>query len=95
MARSLSSPGTQPAPNPTDLAALGQIVRHRRLVLGLRIDDAAHACGVAASALSRLENGTTVGADKLLQILSGLGMTMLVLGKDRALDVLQSHESKR
>lgn len=57
--------------------------------MSLRIDDAAHACGVAASVLSRLENGGAVGADRLLLILTGLGLSMLVTPKDEALRLLQ------
>ena len=78
MARKLSEPGGRPGPLVSDLRALGSIVRHRRLELALRIDDAAHGCGVAPSVLSRLENGRPVGADRLLNILAGLGLTMVV-----------------
>ncbi|MFL9868673.1 helix-turn-helix domain-containing protein [Paraburkholderia fungorum] len=85
MARSLDSPGPKPAPQAQDLGELGELVRHRRLELGLRIDDAAHACGVAANVLSRLENGKPVGADRLLRVLSGLGLAMLVTSKEEAM----------
>lgn len=84
MARSLDSPGPKPGPQAHDLGELGELVRHRRLELGLRIDDAAHACGVAANVLSRLENGKPVGADRLLRVLSGLGLAMLVTSKEEA-----------
>jgi transcriptional regulator with XRE-family HTH domain len=67
------------------LGALGELVRSRRLELALRIDDAAHACGVAASVLSRLENGKSVGVDRLLRVLSGLGLAMLVTSKEEAI----------
>lgn len=90
MARSLSTPGPRPDPQVQNLAGLGQLIRNRRLELALRIDDAAHACGVAASVLSRLENGGAVGADRLLRILSGLGLSMLVTPKDEAIRLLQS-----
>jgi transcriptional regulator with XRE-family HTH domain len=88
MARALSIPGARPAPHVHDMTALGAIVRHRRLELALRIDDAAHACGVAPSVLSRLENGGAVGSDRLLRILAGLGLTMAVLPPDETV-VLQ------
>ncbi|MEX3983922.1 helix-turn-helix domain-containing protein [Paraburkholderia sp. EG287A] len=67
-----------------DLDALGELVRHRRLALELRIDDAAHACGVAPNVLSRLENGKSIGVDRLLLVLSGLGLGMLITLKDEA-----------
>lgn len=88
MARALSLPGDRPSPHVHDMSTLGAIVRHRRLGLALRIDDAAHACGVAPSALSRLENGGAVGSDRLLRILAGLGLTMAVVPTDETV-VLQ------
>jgi transcriptional regulator with XRE-family HTH domain len=78
MARTLSTPGAPPNPKVNNLTTLGSIVRHRRLESALRIDDAAHACGVAPSVLSRLENGGSVGSDRLLRILAGLGLTMVI-----------------
>ncbi|WP_063771809.1 transcriptional regulator [Burkholderia sp. 9120] len=68
-----------------DLDTLGELVRNRRLSLALRIDDAAHACGVAVNVLSRLENGNSVGVDRLLLVLSGLGLGMLITGKEEAM----------
>ncbi|MEW6343884.1 MAG: helix-turn-helix domain-containing protein [Pseudomonadota bacterium] len=85
MARSLDPAGPRPAPQVADLDELGELVRHRRLELELRIDDAAHACGVAANVMSRLENGKPVGADRLLRVLSGLGLAMLVTSKEEAI----------
>jgi transcriptional regulator with XRE-family HTH domain len=85
MARSLETPGLRPDPQVPDLDALGELVRHRRLVLELRIDDAAHACGVAPNVLSRLENGKSIGVDRLLRVLSGLGLSMLVTSKKEAM----------
>jgi transcriptional regulator with XRE-family HTH domain len=82
MARTLSAPGARPGPQVNELTALGSIVRHRRLELALRIDDAAYACGVAPSVLSRLENGGAVGSDRLLRILAGLGLMMVVGAMD-------------
>jgi transcriptional regulator with XRE-family HTH domain len=85
MARSLKSPGPRPAPQVLDLGALAERVHHRRLELEIRIDDAAHACGVASNVLSRLENGNSVGVDRLLKVLSGLGLRMLIVSKEDAL----------
>src|SRR5262245_22998727 len=85
MARSIPTPGPRPDPSPADLPQLGSLVRHRRQELGLRIDDAAHACGVAVSVMSRLENGGAVGMDRFLKILDGLGLSMLVLRKDESI----------
>ena len=68
-----------------DLDEPGEPVRHRRLALELCIDDAAHACGVAANVLSRRGNGKPVGADRLLRVLSGLGLATLVTSKEEAI----------
>ena len=65
------------------LAALGQRIREKRKASGLRIDDAAALCGVSVDLLSRLENGKSgVATDRVLKILDGLGLAMLVLGKE-------------
>lgn len=93
MARTLSVPGPDVSPQVRDLEALGALVRNRRLLLELRIDDAAHACGVAANVLSRLENGGAVGADRLLLVLSGLGLSMLVLPQRDAAHVVKLAEA--
>ncbi|MGI4982412.1 MAG: helix-turn-helix domain-containing protein [Janthinobacterium lividum] len=78
MARRLARPDPKQSELIQDLASLGQLVRNRRLELALRIDDAAHASGITASMLSRLENGFPVGADRLLLVIRGLGLSMLV-----------------
>lgn len=85
MARTLSAPGPRSSPQIQDLKALGELVRNRRLELSLRIDDAAHACGVASNVFSRLENGGPVGVDRLLRVLAGLGLTLLVMTKEEAI----------
>jgi transcriptional regulator with XRE-family HTH domain len=85
MARTLETPGPRPDPQVLNLGVLGGLVRHRRLALALRIDDAAHACGVAQNVLSRLENGKSVGVDRLLMVLSGLGLGMLITPKEEAM----------
>ncbi|WP_426103526.1 helix-turn-helix domain-containing protein [Massilia sp. TSP1-1-2] len=92
MARSLSHPGTPVGPRIASLADLGDLVRNRRLELRLRIDDAAHACGVAANVFSRLENGGPIGADRLLLVLAGLGLSMLVTTKEHAHAILPASD---
>lgn len=65
------------------LEALGQRIRAKRKASGLRIDDAAALCGVSVDLLSRLENGKSgVATDRVLKVLDGLGLAMLVLGKE-------------
>lgn len=65
------------------LEALGRRIRAKRKASGLRIDDAAALCGVSVDLLSRLENGKSgVATDRVLKVLDGLGLAMLVLGKE-------------
>ena len=78
--------------NPADLVMprriaissdLGRVVRARRREQSLRIDDAAALSGVSVDLLSRLENGKgSVGLDKLLTVLDGLGLALVVGPKD-------------
>ena len=66
-----------------DMNAIGLQVRAQRLKQGLRIDDAAALIGVSVDLLSRLENGHGgVRTDKLLVVLSSLGLGMVLLPKD-------------
>lgn len=90
MARSLNNPGASVGPKVFSLSELGALVRNRRLELRLRIDDAAHACGVAPNVFSRLENGSPIGADRLLLVLAGLGLTLLVTTKERAHSIVSA-----
>lgn len=65
------------------LKDLGRCIRDKRKKNGLRIDDAAALCGVSVDLLSRLENGTSgVSTDRVLKVLDGLGLAMLVRGKE-------------
>ena len=64
------------------LGDIGAQIRAARRAQGLRIDDAASLCGVSVDLLSRLENGKgSVGTDKVLQVLGGLGLELLVAPK--------------
>jgi len=78
-------------PNPSwavqSNADLGKLVRNQRALNALRIDDAAALCGVSSNVLSRLENGKPVTLDKLLLILSGLGLHLFVLPARHVLDL--------
>jgi len=97
MARTLSPHNPDINPLALDPAALGALVRNRRLQQSMRIDDAAALLGVSSNVLSRLENGHPVGSDRLFRVLEGLGLNMLVLPKSesttalRALGMTTSH----
>jgi len=65
------------------LEDLGRHIRQKRKASGLRIDDAAALCGVSVDLLSRLENGKSgVSTDRVLKVLDGLGLVMLIRGKE-------------
>lgn len=67
---------------PNLLVNLGQTIRVRRKVRGLRIDDAAALFGVSVDLLSRLENGRAgVSTERLLKVLEGLGLSLQIVDK--------------
>lgn len=78
MARQLPLP-TEQSPQVTNLQVLGKLVRNARARAQLRIDDAAAISGVSSDLLSRLERGHPVTSDKLLAVLSSLGLTVLMV----------------
>jgi transcriptional regulator with XRE-family HTH domain len=83
MARRLPIP-TEHAPRVTNLQELGELVRSARARAQLRIDDAGAVSGVSSDLLSRLEHGRPVTSDKLLAVLSSLGLAVLVVDHVRA-----------
>ena len=94
MARPLPRPLANTDPLARDMTALGLLVRNRRAQSEMRIDDAAGMVGVSTDVLSRLENGRSVSLDKLFRVLDGLGLTMLIMTKSEAADVLRSHKEQ-
>jgi len=60
----------------------------------MRIDDAAALLGVSTGVLSRLENGTPVGTDRLMRVLDGLGLSLFVVVRSDAAKVLRTLESE-
>lgn len=84
MARRLPVATAQIDPEIHTLADLGAMVRNKRAQAQLRVDDAALASGASADTLSRLENGRPVTTDKLMTLLSGLGLTMLIVDSVQA-----------
>ena len=92
MARTLPKPLEEQSPVATDLQALGQLIRNRRAHSMLRIDDAAALVGVSKDTLSRLENGRSVGTDKLMAVAQGLGLSFFVMDKSLASTALRALE---
>lgn len=74
---------TPPAPRTgqiTSLSELGRVIRHVRMQVGLTVDEAAQAVGIAKATLLRAEQGKGgLQFDNLLKILSGLGLSLAVL----------------
>ena|ERR1700709_2862892 len=81
MARPLPRPILNPDPFARDLAAVGVLVRSYRAENGMPINDAADLLGVSKDVLSRLENGRSIGIDKLFLILNGFGLNLLIVPK--------------
>ena len=80
---------TNPDPRVTDMVSLGRLVRDRRAQIAMRIDDAASLLGVSKNVLSHLENGRSVGLDKVFKILKGLGLTLLLFDQQGASNALK------
>jgi transcriptional regulator with XRE-family HTH domain len=81
MARTLPEFSPDLSPAAPTLEQLGKLVRNRRALAQMRIDDAAALSGVSSDVLSRLENGKPVTVDKLMRVLEGFGLRMLVVPK--------------
>ncbi|AJX17220.1 HAD domain-containing protein [Burkholderia ubonensis] len=73
-------------PNPLaiNLQTLGQLVRDRRIALGLNLVDVAGYLGISVGVLVRLESGKPVRTESLFKVLTDLGLAMLVLPKESA-----------
>lgn len=84
---------TDQSPQVTNLREIGALVRNARAKAQLRIDDAAAISGVSSDLLSRLERGHPVTSDKLLAVLSSLGLTVLMVDHVQASQIrtLLSH----
>ena len=78
MARRLPVPAER-APIVESLQDLGEVVRNARARAQLRVDDAAVISGVSSDMLSRLERGRPVTSDRLLAVLSSLGLAVLIV----------------
>jgi transcriptional regulator with XRE-family HTH domain len=72
------------------MVALGLLVRNQRARSELRIDDAADLLGVTHDVLSKVENGRSVGLDKLFKVLDGLGLKMLLVTPSEAEDAVRA-----
>ena len=57
------------------------MVRNYRAENDMPINDAADLLGVSKDVLSRLENGRSIGLDKLFLILDGFGLNLLIVPK--------------
>lgn len=83
MTRRLPIPAEH-SPKVTNALELGELVRSARGRAQMRIDDAAAVSGVSVDLLSRLERGRPVTSDKLLAVLSSLGLSVLVVDQVQA-----------
>lgn len=88
MARTLPTPVSNLSPLVKDMKSLGRLVRNRRAQSAMRIDDAASMLGVSKDVLSRLENGHSVGMDKVFAVLQGMGLSLILLDNQRAINTV-------
>ncbi|MFM0132755.1 HAD domain-containing protein [Paraburkholderia sediminicola] len=73
-----------------NLKELGRLVKDTRLRCTLNVRDAADSIGVSSGVLTRIENGDAVGTERLLKVLTGFGLTILVMPKRDADVVLEA-----
>ncbi|MGF6571591.1 transcriptional regulator with XRE-family HTH domain [Paraburkholderia sp. GAS333] len=66
-------------PLAVDLQTLGQLVRNRRVSCELSVLDAADSIGISQGVLTRIENGKSVGTERLFKVMTGFGLAMLVM----------------
>ncbi|MHA6874966.1 HAD domain-containing protein [Ralstonia pseudosolanacearum] len=85
---STPSSATASLPLAINLQTLGLLVESRRVKLGLNLVEAAYGARVSPSVLVRLEAGKPVRTDSLFKVLTALGLPMLVMPKDNAIDAL-------
>ncbi|MGC5880946.1 HAD domain-containing protein [Ralstonia pseudosolanacearum] len=85
---STPSSATASLPLAVNLQTLGLLVASRRAKLGLNLVEAAYGARVSPSVLVRLEAGKPVRTDSLFKVLTALGLPMLVMPKDNAIDAL-------
>lgn len=84
MARRIVPTALPSSPVITGALALGAAVRHRRTHQGVRIDDAANACGVSVQLLSDMEGGKrNVRLDNAIRVSEKFGMSLLVVPTDK------------
>jgi transcriptional regulator with XRE-family HTH domain len=82
MANKLTSKKFPDSPVIENTQDLGAFIRAQRTQHGLKITEAAQMLGVSVDLLSGIENGNrNVGIDKVLQILSGLGLKLSIFTK--------------
>ena len=65
-----------------ELKTLGELIRNRRLLLGLSLVDASARAGISTSVLSRLECGKSIGTDSLFRVFYDFGLATWILPKD-------------
>ncbi|MFM0152887.1 HAD domain-containing protein [Paraburkholderia sediminicola] len=65
-------------------------MKDTRLRCTLNVRDAADSIGVSSGVLTRIENGKSVGTERLFKVLTGFGLAMLVMPKGDAEDALQA-----
>jgi hypothetical protein len=84
MSATSSQPDTNENPLAINLQMLGRLLRNKRISCELNVLDAADSIGVSTGVLVRVENGKSVGTERLFKVLTGFGLAMLVMPKSEA-----------
>ncbi|MFM0615014.1 HAD domain-containing protein [Paraburkholderia nemoris] len=85
-----SLPDASPNPLAFNLQTLGQLVRNKRASCELNLLDAADSIGISPGILTRIENGKSVGTERLFKVLKDFGLVMLVMPNGEADVVLEA-----
>lgn len=84
MSATSSQPDTNENPLAINLQMLGRLLRNKRISCELNVLDAADSIGVSTGVLVHIENGKSVGTERLFKVLTGFGLAMLVMPKSEA-----------
>jgi transcriptional regulator with XRE-family HTH domain len=84
MARRIVPTPPPSSPVVSDAQVLGAAVRNRRTHQGVRIDNAAAACGVSVQLMSDMEGGKrNVRLDNAIRVAAQFGLSLLVIPNER------------
>ena len=66
-----------------ELKEIGELIQIRRDFLGLTLVEASTRAGISTSVMARIEKGSAVKSDSLVQTMQGLGLSFAARANDR------------